>query len=454
MDFTELRQVGLPAHHHGTAAFDSRPVKYMVSDREIEGKHAYADYNQCVNPQIVSLNKIRRLMRQPSNERESRKDAHDPRIYSLPRQAESVLPSVEGASLTAKHREEVFNENDEFNKFEQVTRERQKPRLINIGHKMGVLSNRSYRAGDRILLPTEKLWEPSHDLHESIRRGSHPNEGSVSHQNYASSMHPPGQVVNRSFLLGPAEAKEYSGILRSAQYPALSIDGIHQVSQEGLDGQAHSAYNEQRQAPYGPSSLLGQRHVLRKPAYVAVESSRSIPDFHYSQEQLPVLYGSSSPHDPAHKDRAEHRYESLNSSRINTLRHSDGRVLEASQGMQHRFADLTISPEHSRHYTGDVHGGFEGSRKVYPSPRIDGSGMRTYERPQTSIFLRKVGDDRYSYSNPEQERLRPSEPESRLPHEHARIIQHRDPGAFHEIPNERDNGIPIVDTHKRDNISW
>lgn len=444
-----MRQVG---HHHGTAAFDNRPVKYMVSDREIEGKHAYADYNQCVNPQIVSLNMTRRLMRQPSNEREPRKDAHDSRIYSLPRQAGSVVRSVEGASLTAIHREDVFNENDEFKKFEQVTRERPKPRSNN---KMGVLNNQSYRASDRILLPTEKLWEPSRDVHEeSIRRDSHTNEGFVSHQNYVSSMHPTGQVVNRSFLLGPAEAKECSGIIRSAQYPALSIDGIRQVSQEGLDGQAHSAYNEQRQAPYGPSSSLGQRHVLRKPAYVAVESSRSVPDLHYSQEQLPLLYGSSTPHDPAHKDRAEHRYESLNSSRISTLRHSDGRVLEASQGMQHQFADLSISPEHSRHYAGDVYGGFDGSRKVYPSPRIDGSGMRTYERPQTSIFLRRVGDDRYSYSNPEQERLRPSELESRLPHEHGRIIQHRDAGAFHEIPNERDNRIPIVDTHKRDNISW
>lgn len=442
----------MPAHHHGTLAFDNRSVKYMVSDRETEGNHAYADYNQRNNPSIVPLSETRGLMRQPSNERESRKDAYDPRICYLPRQAERVLPSVEGVSRTAKHREEVFNGNDEFNKFEQVRRERQKPRLINLGDKMGVLSNQSYRAGDRILLPTEKLWEPSRDFHEgSIRRRSHPNEGSVSHQNYASLMHPPGQVVNPS-LLGPAEARGYSGILRSAQYPALSIDGMRQATQEGLDGQIYSAYNEQSQAPYGSSSLSGQRHVLRNPAYVAVESSRSFPNFHYSQEQIPVLYSSSSPFDSAHKDRAEHRYVPLNSSRISTLRSSDGRILEASQGMQHRFADITISPEHSRHYAGDSHGGFEGNRQAYPSPRIVGPGMHRAERPQTSVFLRKVGDDRYS--KPEQQRFRPSEPESRLPNEHARIFQHRDPGVFHEIPNERDNRIPSVDTHKRDNISW
>lgn len=420
----------------------------MVSDQE-----TYADYNQHINAPIVPLSETRRLTRQPSNERESRNDAHDPRIYYLPHQAERVLPSVEGASRNANQGEDVFNENDEFNKFEQLRRERQKPRLINLGDKMGVLSNQSYRAGDRIILPTENLWEPSPDFHEErIRRGSHPNEVSVSHQNYTSSMHTPGHIVNRSLLLGPAGARGYSGILRSAQYPALPIDSIRQASQEGLDGQVYSAYNEQRQAPYRPSSLLGQRHVLRKPAYVAVESSRSIPDFHYSQEQLPVLYDSSSPYNSAHQDRAEHRYEPLNSSRISTLRSSDGRTLEASQGMQHRFSDLTVSPEHSRLHSGDVHGGFEGSRQPYPSPRIDGPGMHKSERPQKSIFLRKVGDNRRS--KPEQERLRPSGPEPRPPHEHARVIQHRDPGVFHEIPNDRDNRIPIVDTHKRDNISW
>lgn len=425
----------------------------MVSDRETEGNHAYADYNQRINPPILPLGETRSLMRQASNERESRKDAHDPRIHYLPSQAERVLPSVEGTSRTANHREEVVNENDKFNTSEQARREMQKPRLINLGDEMGALSSQNYRAGEKIILPTENLRESSRDFYKgSIRRGSHPNERFLSYQNYTSWMHPPSQGVNQSLLLGPAEARGYSGILRSAQNPAFSIDGISQASHIGPDGQVYPAYNEQLQAPYVPSSLLGQRHVLRKPACLSVESSRSIPAFHYSQEHLPVLYGSSCSYDSAHKDRAKHRYEPLNSSRISALRSSDGRILEASQGMQHRFADLTISPEHSCHYARDAHGGFEGSRQAYPSPRIDGSGMHTSERPQKSIFLRKVGDDRYS--KPEQERLPPSEPESRLPDEHARIIQHRDPGVFHENPNERNNRIPIMDTHKRDNIGW
>lgn len=440
----------MPAHHHGTLAFESRPVKYMVSHRETEGNHVYADYNQLVKPPIVPLGETRRLMNQPSNERESWKDTHDPRIYFLPRQAERVLPSVEGAS---HHREELLNENDEVKKFEQLRRERQKPPSINLGGKMGVLSNQSYRAGDRILLPTENLWEPSPDFHEEIiRQDSHQNERSVSHHNHASSMHTPGQIVNRSLLLGPAEARGYSGVLRSAQYPALTIDGIRQASQEGLDEQVYSAYNEQRQAPQGPSSLLGQRHVLHKPAYVAVESSRPIPDFHYSQGQLPVFYGSSSPYDFAHQDGAKLRYEPLNTSRISTLRFSDRRTLEASPGRQHRFSDPTISPEHNRLYAGDVYGRFEGSRQAYQTSRIDGTGTHTPERPEKSIFLRKVGDNRYS--KPKQERLRPSEPESRLPHERPRITQYHHPEVFHEIPNERDKRIPIVDTLKRDNISW
>lgn len=443
----------MPAHHQATLAFDSRPVTYMVSDRETEGNHAYADYNQRINPSIVPLSEPRRLMRQPSNEQESRKDAHDPRIYYLPRQVERVLPSVEGAFRNANHREEVFNENEEFNKPEPARRERQKPLLLNLDDKMGVLSSQNYRAGDRILLPTVNIWETSRDFHEeSIRRGSHPNEESVSHQNYAASMHSPGHVVKRSLHLGPAEARGYSGLLRPAQHPAFSIDGTGQASQERLDGQIYSAYNEQFRAPHVPSSLLGQRHVLRKPAYVAVESSRSIPAFHYSQKQLPVLYGSSSPYGSAHKDRAEYRYEPLDSGRISTLRSSDGRILEASQGIQHRFTDLTISPEHSTHYIGDVHGEFEGSRQAYPTSRIDGPRMHTSERPQTSIFLRKVGDDRYSKTEPE--RLRPSESESGVPHERLRRFQHRDPRVFHDISSERNNWIPIMETHKRDNSGW
>lgn len=432
----------MPAHHQATLAFDSRPVTYMVPDRETEVNRAYADYNQRINPSIVPPSESLRLMKQTSNERESRKDAHNPRIYYLPRQVERVLPSVEGAFRNADHQEEVYDENDEFNKPEAARRERQNPRLFNIGEKMGVLSSQNYRAGDRILLPTENTWETSRNFHEeSIRRGSHPDAGSVSHQNYAASMHPPGHVVKHSLLLGPAEAKGYSGLLRPAQDPAFSLDGTRQASQERLDRQIYSAYNEQFQAPYGQSSLLEQRHVLRKPAYVAVESSRSIPAFHYSQKQLPVLYGSSS-----------HRYEPLDSSRISSLRSSDGRILEANQGMHHRFTDLTISPEHSTHHAGDVHGVFEGSRQAYPTSRINGPRMHTSERPQTSIFLRKVGDDRYSKREPE--RIRSNESESGHPHEHLRRIQHRDPGVFHDISNERNNRIPIVETHKRDNIGW
>lgn len=443
----------MPAHHQATLAFDSRPVTYMVPDRETEVNRAYADYNQRINPSIVPPSESLRLMRQTSNERESRKDAHNPRIYYLPRQVERVLPSVEGAFRNADHQEEVYDENDEFNKPEAARRERQNPRLFNIGEKMGVLSSQNYRAGDRILLPTENTWETSRNFHEeSIRRVFHPDAGSVSHQNYAASMHPPGHVVKHSLLLGPAEAKGYSGLLRPAQDPAFSLDGTRQASQERLDRQIYSAYNEQFQAPYGQSSLLEQRHVLRKPAYVAVESSRSIPAFHYSQKQLPVLYGSSSPYDSAHKERAEHRYEPLDSSRISTLRSSDGRILEANQGMHHRFTDLTISPEHSTYHAGDVHGVFEGSRQAYPTSRINGPRMHTSERPQTSIFLRKVGDDRYS--KPEPERIRSNESESGHPHEHLRRIQHRDPGVFHDISNERNNRIPIVETHKRDNIGW
>lgn len=440
----------MPAHHQATLAIDSRPVTYMVSDRETEDNHAYANYNQHINPSIVPLSEPGRLMRQPSNERESRKEADDPEIYYLPRQVERVLPSVEGAFRNASYREEVFNENDEFIKPEPARRERQKPALLNLGDKMGVLSSQNYRAGDKILLPTENIWETSRDFHEEgIRRGSHPNEGSVSHQNYAASMHPPGHVVKRSLLLDTAGARGYSGLLRPAQDPAFSIDGTRQASQEILDGQIYSAYNEQFRAPNGPSSLLGQRHVLRKPAYIAVESSRSIPAFHCSQKQLPALYGSYA---SAHKDRAEHRYEPLDSGRISGLRFSDGRVLEASQGIQHRFTDLTISPEHSTHYGGDVHGKFEGSGQAYPSSRIDGSRMHTSERPQTSIFLRKVGDNRYS--KPEPERLRPSQSGSGPPNERLRRYIHPDPGVFLDISSERSNRIPIMETHKRDNIGW
>lgn len=425
----------------------------MVSDRETEGNHAYANYNQHINPSIVPLSEPGRLMRQPSNERESRKEGHDPEIYYLPRQVERVLPSVEGAFRNASHREEVFNENDEFIKPEPARRERQKPPLLNLGDKMGVLSSQNYRAGDKILLPMENIWETSRDFHEEgIRRGSHPNEGSVSHRNYAASMHPPGHVVKRSLLLGPAEANGYPGLLRPAQDPAFSIDGTRQASQDRLDGQIYSAYNEQFRAPNGPSSLLGQRHVLRKPAYIAVESSRSIPAFHCSQKQIPVLYGSSSPYASAHKDRAEYSYEPLDSGRISSLRSSDGRVLEASQGIQHQFTDLTISPEHSTHYAGDVHGKFEGSRQAYPSSRIDGPRMHTSERPQTSIFLRKVGDDRYS--KPEPESLRPSQSGSGPPNERLRRYQLRDPGVFLDISSERNNRIPITETHKRDNFGW
>lgn len=443
----------MPAHHQATLAFDIRPVTYMVSDRETEGNRAYANYNERINPSIVPPSDSLRLMRQTSNERESRKDAHNPRIYYLPRQVERVLPSVEGAFRNANHREEVYDENDEFNKPEAARRERQNPRLLNVGEKMGVLSSQNCRAGDRILLPTENTWETSRDFHEeSIRRGSHTDAGSVSHQNYAASMHPPGHVVKHSLLLGPAEAKGYSGFLRPAQDPAFSLDVTGQASQDRLDRQIYSAYNEQFQAPYGQSSLLEQRHVLRKPAYVAVESSRSIPAYHYSQKQLPVLYGSSNPYDSAHKERAEHRYEPLDSSRISTLRFSDGRILEASQGMHHQFTDLTTCPEHSTHHAGDVHGVFEGSRQAYPSSRINGPRMHTSERPQTSIFLRKVGDNRSS--KPEPERIRSNKSESGHPHDHLRRIQHRDPGVFHDISNERNNWIPIMETHKRDNIGW
>lgn len=421
----------------------------MVSDRVTEFNHAYADYNQRNNPSIVPPSETRRSMGQPSNERESRKEPHDPRIFYLPRQVERVLPSVEGAFRNANHREEVLNENDVFNKPEPARRERQIPRLLNLGDKMGVLSSQNYRAGDRILLPTEKVWETSRDFHEeSIRRGSHPNEGFVSYQNYAASMGPPGHVVKRSLLLDPAGARGYSGLSRPAQDHAFSIDGTGQASQERLDGPIYSAYDEKFQAPYGPSSLLGQSHVLRKPAYVAVENSRSIPAFHYSQTQRPVLYGSSSPYDSAHKDRAEHRYEPLDSSRISTLRSSDGRILEASQGIQHRCADLTIFPEHSTHYTGHVQGVFEGSRQAYSSSKVDGPRMHTSERPQTSIFLRKVGDD--GYSRPEPERLC----QSQSGQEYLRRIQHRDPGVFHEISKERNNRIPIMETQKRENIGW
>lgn len=443
----------MPAQHQATFAFDSRPVTYMASDREKEVNHAYADYNQRINPSIVPASETRRLIRQPSNQRESRKDAHDPRVYYLPHQVERVLPSVEGAFRNANHREEVYDENNEFNKPELARMERQNPRLLSVCDKIGVLNRQNYRTGDRILLPTENTWETSRDFYEgSIRQGSHPNTGSVSHHDYAASMHPPGHVVKRSLLLGPAEARGYSGLLRPTQDPAFSIDGTRQASQERLDRQIYSAYNEQFQAPYGQSSLLGQRHVLRKPAYVAVESSRSIPAFHYSQKPLPVLYGSSSPYDSAHKDRAEHRYEPLDSSQISALRSSDARILEASQGIQHRFTDLTISPEHSTHYAKDVHGASEGSRQAYPPSRIDGPRMHTSKIPQTSIFLRKVGDDRYS--KPKPERLRPSESESGLPHEHLRRIQRRDPEVFHDISNGRNNRIPIMETHRRDNIGW
>lgn len=443
----------MPAHHQATLAFDSRPVTYMVSDRETEINRAYADYNQRINPSIVPPSESLRLMRQTSNERESRKDAHNPRIYYLPSQFERVLPSVEGAFLNSNHREELYDEIDEFNKPEPASIERQNPQLLKLGEKMGVPSSQNYRAGDRVLLPTENTWETSRDFHEqSIRRGSRPDAGSVSHQNYAASIHPPGHVVKHSLFLGPAEAKGSSGPLRPAQDPAFSLEGTRQASQERLDRQIYSAYNEQFQAPYGQSSLLGQRHVLRKPAYVAVESSRSIPAFHYSQKQLPVLYGSSSPYDSTHKERAKHRYEPLDSSRISTLRSSDGRILEASQGMHHPFTDLTISPEHSTHYDGDFHGVFEGSRQAYPSSRNNGPRIHTSERPQTSIFLRKVGDDRYS--KPEPERIRSNESESGHPHEHLQRIQHRDPGVFHDISNERNNRIPIMETYKRDNIGW
>lgn len=442
----------MPADHQATLVYDSRPVTYMVSDRETEINRAYADYNQRTNPSIVPPSESLRLMRQTSNERKSRKDAHNPQLYYLPCQVERVLPSVEGAFRNANHREELYDEIDEFNKPEPASRERQNPRLLNLREKMGVLSSQNYRAGDRILLPTENTWETSRDFHEqSIRRGSHPDAGSVSHQNYAASIHPPGHAVKHSLLLGPAEAKGCSGLLRPAQDPAFSLDGTRQASQERLDRQIYPAYNEQFQAPYGQSSLLGQRHVLRKPAYVAVESSRSIPAFHYSQKQPPALYGSSSPYDSSHKG-AEHRYEPLDSSRISTLRSSDGRILEASQGMHHRFTDLTISPEHSTHHVGDVHGVFEGSRQAYPSSRIIGPRMHTSERPQTSIFLRKVGDDRYSKLEPE--RIRSNESESGHPHEHLRRIQHRDPGVFHDISNERNHRIPIMETYKRDNIGW
>lgn len=424
----------------------------MVSDREPEVNRAYADYSQRINPSIVPPSESLRLMRQTSNEQESRKDTHNPRIYYLPNEVERVLPSVEGAFRNATHREEVYDKNDELNKHEPARRERQNPRLLNLGEKMGALSQ-NYRAGDRILLPTENTWQTSRDFHEeSIRRGSHPDAWSVSHQNYAASMHPPRHVVNPSLLLGPAEAKGYSGLLRPAQDPTFSLDGARQPSQERLDRQNYSVYNEQFQVPYDQSSLLGQGHVLRKPAYVAVESSRSIPAFHYSQKQLPVVCGSSSPYDSAHKERAEHRYEPLGSSRISTLRSSDGRILEASQGMHHRFTDLTISPENSTHHAGDFHGVFEGSRQSYPSSGINGPRMHTSERPQASIFLRKVGDDRYA--KPEPERIRSNESESGHPHEHLRRIQHSDPGVFHDISNEQNNRIPIMETHKRANIGW
>lgn len=424
----------------------------MVSDRETEVNRAYAVYNQRINPSMVPPSESLRLMRQTSNEQESRKDTHNPRIYYLPSQVERVLPSVEGAFRNATHRDEVYYENDEFNKHEPARRERQNPRLLNLGEKMGGLSQ-NYRAGDRILLPTENIWQTSRDFHEeSIRRGSHPDAWSVSHQNYAASMHPPRHVVKHSRLLGPAEAKGYSGLLRPAQDPAFSLDGTRQPSQERIDRQNYSVYNEQFQAPYDQSSLLGQGHVLRKPAYVAVESSRSIPAFHYSQKQLPVLHGSSSPYDSAHKERAEHRYEPLGSSRISTLCSSDGRNLEASQGMHQRFTDLTISPENSMHHAGDVHRVFEGSRQAYLSSRINGPRMHTSERPQASIFLRKVGDDRYA--KPEPEKNRSNESESSHPHGHLQRVRHSDPGVFHGISNEQNNRIPIMEPHKRANIGW
>lgn len=424
----------------------------MVSDRETEVNRAYADYNQRINPSIVPATEALRLMRQTRNEQESRKDTHNPRIYYLPSQAEGVLPSVEGAFRNATHREEVYYENDEFHNHESARRERQNPRLLNLGEKMGAFSQ-NYRAGDRILLPTENRWQTSRDFHEeSIRRGSHPDAWSVSHQNYAASIHPPHRVVKHSLLLGPAEVKGYSGLLRPAQDPAFSLDGTRQPTQERIDRQNYSVYNEQFQAPYDQSSLLGQGHVLRKPAYVAVESSRSIPAFHYSQKQLPALYGSSSPYDSAHKERAEHRYEPLSSSRISTLHSRDGRLLEASQGMHHRFTDLMISPENNTHHAEDVHGVFERSRQAYPSSRINGPRMHTSDRPQASIFLRKVGDDRYA--KPEPEKICSNESESGHPHEHFRRIQHSDPGVFHDISNEQNNRIPIMETHKRADIGW